>query len=151
MPDSTQHLLKAQSCLECSRVLMSNGDQHLDWAATQIFYAALHVVEATIFLDQSVKEKHFTSHENRNHFLRTTNRYQKVYKHYKVLFTDSLVARYMSDGHCDFLSYLPRSNLLDQSIGHHLHQIGSSCDRLVGQKLFNGQWQPKQLFAALPS
>jgi len=127
-------------------VLLLYSDKHIDWVATQVFYSALHVVEATIFEDQAVTDRHFTSHENRNNFLKSTRRYQKVYTHYKALFTDSLVARYMEDDQCDFLQYLSLTEIIEQSIGHHLKQIGASCDRLVGHKLFQNTWNPKERF-----
>ena len=124
--------------------LLLRIDDFPQWVITVAFYKALHIVEAMFAADSKSKKKDTDNHETRNRLLKTERRYQQIWSHYRVLWNDSLVARYLKENETfdsknppfRFLNYLPAEMIVNQHLNHHLHQILESARTLLKDRTF---------------
>jgi len=91
VPTTAEHLAQAESNEQASLAVQPRFP---DWAATMLFYAALHYVEAYFFADadKSHLPAHYDRHSERLPAVRT--RIGPIFVHYKDLMDASLEARY---------------------------------------------------------
>jgi hypothetical protein len=87
MPSRSDHLAKAESNQRLAIALQ--GGSQVDWSVTVLFYAALHLIEATL-----APHLHSTSHIVRDHNVQHHPDLQPIYQHYRHLYRRSLDARY---------------------------------------------------------
>jgi hypothetical protein len=87
VPTAQDHLAKAESNERLSTTLQGSG--HLDWSVTVLFYAALHLVEATL-----APSSHSRNHTERALTVRTHPNLRPIFFHYRELYNRSLDARY---------------------------------------------------------
>jgi hypothetical protein len=87
VPSRQQHLAKAESNQQLPLALQSGP--HGDWSVTVLFYATLHLVEATL-----APHTHSANHNARFANVRRHPQIRQVYFHYYELYTRSLDARY---------------------------------------------------------
>ncbi len=120
MPTEKAHIDKALHNIEVVAYLNGQPDYH-DWTATVCFYAALHVVEALFVLDTSIR--HGINHEHREQVLKRTKRFEKVYRHYRVLQSAATVARYLNERGDPFKAYLSPAEVCADLVKHHLLQL----------------------------
>jgi hypothetical protein len=112
-------------------------DDFPQWATTVAFYTALHVIEAVFAHDN----RHTDDHAQRNRLLKTNQRYRHLWQHYRPLWNDSLIARYLK---CDetpttvelFSNYMLPADVEAYHIRHNLHQIILSARRLMNDDEF---------------
>ncbi len=87
MPARQQHLANAERNQQLSIALQTGPD--LAWSVTVLFYAALHLVEATL-----APSVHSPNHNARNQTVQYDSRFHPIYRHYRELYRRSLDARY---------------------------------------------------------
>ena len=75
--------------------LCEDRKEHSTWIVTVAFYKALHIVEAVFASDSSIR--HTSDHATRFVKLRTTRKYEHIYRRYSKLSRASNVARYLED------------------------------------------------------
>jgi hypothetical protein len=86
VPSRSEHLAKAESNQRLAIAFQS--DPHVDWSVTVLFYAALHLVEATL------APIHSMNHTDRNQNIQQDPHLQAIYLLYRELYRRSLDARY---------------------------------------------------------
>ena len=79
---------------------------------------------------------HTDDHKARNNLLKTTRRYQQLWKFYRPLFQASLIARYLRENtgaptYAVFPQYMPSTAVKDRVLGHYLKQIEKSASALA--------------------
>lgn len=123
--------------------MMSRVDDFPQWVVTIAFYKAMHIVEAMFAADPQAQLHDTSNHEDRNRQLKTTDRYQHIWKHYRALWNDSLIARYLSEESFDstkppfqFSMYLPPAKVVSPTreangFSNCSKQIPSSLNTLV--------------------
>lgn len=123
--------------------MMARVDEFPQWVVTIAFYKAVHIVEAMFAADPNAPLHDTASHEDRNRQLKTIGRYQHIWKHYRALWNDSLIARYLSEESFDsnkapfqFSMYLPPKKVIEQHVNHNLHQILVSARKLLKDDAF---------------
>ena len=110
--------------------LCKHREEHSPWIVTVAFYKALHIVEAVFANDSSIG--HTSDHPTRFLKLRTTRKYEHIYRHYSKLSRASNVARYLEDGtngtdvSC-FDEYLSPDKVTTKFLFDHLKQIENSA------------------------
>ena len=109
--------------------LLPKVHQFPDWIATVAFYKALHVVEAVFACENP--SRHGTDHPDRDRCLKQTNRYSKIYQHYRPLTAASMVARYMGQGHANFSAYMTPKQVFDNLISNDLHQLERAATKFL--------------------
>ena len=87
VPSRPDHLAKAESNQILSRALQAGPN--VDWSVTILFYAALHLVEATL-----APQTHSPSHRDRFANIRRDPRLQPIHDDYRYLYDMSLRSRY---------------------------------------------------------
>lgn len=80
-------------------------------------------------------------HKVRNRLLKTTNRYQQLWRMYRPLWEASLVARYLRAGEQSptfeaFSQYLSRADIEGRILGHYLKQLEKSAGALIADANF---------------
>lgn len=107
---------------------------------TVAFYKALHVVEALLARDSKTDTNHTTDHKQRAELLKTTNRYQQIWKHYRPLWNDSLIARYLHNDsggeYSNFSDYLSNEKIQNKHLNHNLKKIIESARTLLKDQNF---------------
>ena len=127
-----RRIAKANANNATLQLLLQADDQHSSWVAVVAFYKALHLVEAVFETD---KAGHARSHESRERLLKTTTRYNNIYKHYRPLAAAATVARYLALSSKEFESfgdYMPAEVVERLIVGHHLRQLEKSVLKIVG-------------------
>ena len=115
--------------MKATRYLLERPD-FSDWAATVIFYTALHIVEALFFREAArLNRKHGHSHEEREQMLKGTGRYKNIYRHYRPLQSASVKARYL-DG-ATFASHMSAKQVQDELIKGHLWKVIQTASRFL--------------------
>jgi hypothetical protein len=99
MTNSAVHCQQAAHNESVAKTL-NNASGNTDWVITVCFYSALHLIEAALDRDLGVhpektKPPGSTIHSHRKNYVRTY--YRKIYPEYEKLFSDSIVARYLTD------------------------------------------------------
>lgn len=134
MPSKAAHTQAARENQRAIDYLSEKIDEFPQWVTTIAFYKALHIVEAIL----AAEGRHCDDHAARNLLLKTTRRFQHIWKHYRPLFNDSLIARYLrEDGNSPtydvFATYLSPGEVRAQVLGHRLRQIEQSARTLLGE------------------
>ena len=99
----------------CSHLLQNL--EYKDWVVTSAAYAGLHITDTAIYCTQKDLNKHGQSHDKRTKILKGYNYLRQIWKHYRLLMSASVVARYMqaertpADKQIDFDKYMPESKL----------------------------------------
>jgi hypothetical protein len=137
MPSKDAHLSAARRNEATLRFLLSGADEHLAWVATVAFYKALHIIEAVFASDSALTEDHTDDHKRRNNLLKTTVRYQQLWRMYRPLFEVSLNARYLrandnAPTHEIFERYMPRANVESTVLNHYLLQVERAASKFLG-------------------
>lgn len=101
--------------------------QYADWQVTVVFYVALQAVDALLIYDK-VRIHH---HDSRNHTLKMTNRYQKIWRCYRPLYDLSRKVRYLT--HPD--QWISSEQIKAQVLSRYLYPIEQSVARLMNQPL----------------
>ena len=110
-----EHLAQAQRNESLSRALQAGPS--LDWSVTLLFYAALHLVEATL-----APQTHSRTHVERDRTVRQHPQLRSIYGHYRELKERSLQARY--DCRAFTLPFVPQLNAAEYAaIKNHLRLI----------------------------
>jgi hypothetical protein len=141
MPSKDAHLAAARENQRAIDYLSERLDQFPGWTATIAFYKALHVVEALFAVDGAAGSGHTDKHEIRNRVLKTTTRYQQIWKNYRELFQTSLIARYLRANENGpeyeiFSRYMPPEAVKKLVLGHWLLQVQKSAAHLAGEESF---------------
>ncbi len=135
MPSKDSHVSAAKRNQSTIEYLLRD-DAHLGWAVTVAFYKALHIVEAVLATKQPGCPEHTDDHKSRNKLLKTTIRFQQIWKMYRPLYEASLIARYLraddnGPTHEVFDTYMPRKVVESMVMNHYLAQIEKSAATLV--------------------
>lgn len=143
MPSKTAHHLAAVENRKALNYLAAQVEAFPQWVTTVAFYTALHVVEAVFAYDG----RHTDDHHERNKVLKATQRYKKLWQHYRPLWNDSLIARYLKcDGsggvYENFSDYMTPAEVEAQHLRHNLHQVILSARRLMNDDTFMVDEQP---------
>lgn len=93
MPSENQHLIQARHNEDCVQYLI-NAIRFNDWAATGIFYAAVHYVEAAF--DARLNGFHTFSHAVREYNLSRVLPDPRSRLQYRRLKSASMLARYLA-------------------------------------------------------
>ena len=135
MPDRKSHLNLAEKNQKTIDYLLEKLDEFPEWIATVSFYKALHLVEALFSQNSKV---HSQSHDSRLQHLKKTPRYSNIYKHYRPLYTASMVARYMENktkgSFFNFTDFLTPKKVKSELIDHRLRKIEQSVTKLLAPK-----------------
>lgn len=135
MPGKSDHEKAARENWKALNFLASRIDDFPQWVTCVAFYTAVHVVEA-IFADEG---HHSDDHADRNQTLKQ-KRFQHVWKHYRPLWNDSLIARYLEDDAGNvyplFSQYMPPEQVKSVHVDHNLVQIVHSARRLMDDESF---------------
>lgn len=137
MPSKAAHTLAASENQKAIDYLCVKLEEFPQWVATVAFYKALHIVEAVL----AAEGKHTDEHKVRNRLLKTTPKYEHIWKHYRPLFNDSMIARYLRHDenmptYEVFSTYLPPAQVRSQILNHHLRQVERSARTLLGDPDF---------------
>lgn len=144
MPGKQDHETLAKENLKALQFIRTKIDEFPGWATTIAFYSALQVVEA-VFAHEGI---HSDQHGDRNGMLKRQNRYKHIWTHYRDLWNDSLIARYM-EGCGDnqpgplFSAYMSGAKVEQTHIKHNLHQIIKSARKLIGDNNFLSDCEPE--------
>lgn len=141
MPSKEAHIAAAkenQATIDC---LLAQSDEHLRWVVTIAFYKALHVVEALLAGDSQSPVDHTDEHSTRNKLLKTTRRYENIWRHYRPLWEASLIARYLRANESGpaydvFTNYMPRPVVESMVLRHYLAKIITSAGKLLNDPEF---------------
>lgn len=106
--------------------LSSIDDRFSDWIVTVAFYAALHCFESLSAFDKNAPHQ---SHVERLGRLRTIKRYRQIFMHYRPLYDAAIGVRYIADSSSWIATYKAKSLF----VGHYLHQIEGSVQKLTGE------------------
>lgn len=137
MPGKNDHAILATENLKALAYLCARIDDFPQWATTVAFYASLQAVEALFAHDGFDSDQH----SDRNRRLKSDRRYQHIWRHYRPLWNDSLIARCMEDAagaqHSPVFSrYMDGNAVRRTHIQHNLVQIIKSCRRLMNDAEF---------------
>lgn len=142
MPSKVAHVQAVVENARTLNYLRERIEDHPQWVVTVAFYKALHIVEALFAADAAASEKHSDDHSARNRILKRTPRYEKIWRHYRPLFNDSLIARYLREDddptgqHNVFSLYLPPDKVEATHINHNLRQILKSARNVLNDPTF---------------
>ena len=138
MPDKSDHTTLASENLKTLRYICQRIDDFPQWATTIATYAALQAIEA-LFAHRGI---HSDQHGDRNRRLKSDSQFSHIWKHYRPLYNDSLLARYMEDAHSSrtigplFSQYMSGEKVMQKHVKHHLHQIIRSVRNITGDDDF---------------
>ena len=93
MAKAKDHLALANKNQQALDYLIEKADKFPEWVCITAFYKAVQVAEA-MFVHDNGRNCH--DHGNRLRRLKT-GKYQALYKHFRVLWSASTVARYLED------------------------------------------------------
>ncbi len=127
MPSKNAHEAMADRCQATIDFLLSDRDQHSEWIAVVSFYRALHLVE---MLFAALGVTHSRNHESRESVLKTNRKYENIWKHYRVLWSVSTNARYLSTRE-SFSDYMSPEKVENEIVKHRLRQVENSVRKLM--------------------
>lgn len=99
MASSSNHIALANKNQLALNVLVLDGTIHPEWVATIAFYKAIHVVEAAC---RKLGQRHTHSHKSRLSLVSAKTELQPIYKHFRILYVASCIARYPPSGQKTF-------------------------------------------------
>lgn len=132
MPSKECHLAQAKRNQQTLDYLLKEVDQHSAWVATVAFYKALHLVEAVFATDPNIRHGH--SHEEREDFLKSTRKYSHIWKHYRLIWAASVIARYLedrTDQYSSFDEFMTPDDVKVNLVGHWLQQVEQSASKIL--------------------
>lgn len=88
----------------------------------------MHVVESVFANDASIL--HTSNHDERENALKTTRKYEHIYRNYSPLKRASINARYLAQTKA-FDAYLTPAQVVDELLKHGLHQIEESAVKFL--------------------
>lgn len=125
MSDELSHLAQAVHNQDTINHLLNAPSDQSDWIATAAFYKALHLVEAVFANDKKISHGH--NHETRERILKVYREYSDIGKHYRILWSISMVSRYLqgkdSKSYHAFSEYMTADEVKSKVLGHLLHQV----------------------------
>jgi len=136
MPSEKAHLAVAQRNQHLIDHLLADPVRFPEWIATAVFYRALHLVEAVFSNDPNVR--HARTHEERERILKSSRKYSGIYKHYRPIWSASLIARYLEDSSTtvsSFAEYMSPADVKAQLLDHYLRRIESTVEQLLGYSI----------------
>ena len=141
MPSKASHLCVVRENSAAIDWICKAPSPMPQWVVTVAFYKALHIVEAVFAADKNSPIRHADDHAQRNDVLRRENRYRHLWKHYRPLWNDSLIARYLqgnsdTDTYCGFADYMTLADVEKTHLNHHLVQIVRTARTLLGDPEF---------------
>jgi hypothetical protein len=133
MPTDGEHITLALHNIEVGAAVLKEPN-HSDWAATVLFYASLHVVEAVFY--RSCSRFHGGNHERRERSLKQKNQFTSLYKHYHPLWTASAIARYLQTPNSNgatvlFATYMPPEKLKEQLVKTDFAGVLKAADKFL--------------------
>ena len=98
---------------------------HDEWVATIAFYKAIHVVEAAC---RNLGSRHCHSHKTRLELMQVKKELKPIYKHFRVLYQASCIARYLYDhdsktDYTSFGDYIPSGEAYEKLIVGRLKNV----------------------------
>src|SRR5271157_723108 len=99
MSSEAEHIAIANRNQGVLEYLLKDPSTCAEWVAVVAFYKALHVVEAVFSRHATVG--HIHNHHTRLETLRREPQYGLLYRTYRVLWSASIVARYLEDRSSD--------------------------------------------------
>ncbi len=134
MPSEQAHIALANRNQQAIDYLLAAKDPFPEWVVSIAFYKALHLVEAVLSRDGA----HTATHEDRERVLKSTHKYEFIYKHYGVLKRASLIARYLkiNGGQelSSFAQYMTIDQVKAQLLALRLKPIEQSVRRMLTDK-----------------
>ena len=133
MPDKECHLAMAKRNQVLIDKLISDGNSHPEWVAVIAFYKALHIVDAVLFATHP--DKHGGDHKQRMRILKTTNKYNAIFRYYRPLYSASTVGRYLEHDSAEykcFADYMSASDVVSILLNHNLRQLEKSAANFIG-------------------
>jgi len=137
MATEENHIALANKNHQTLEYLLLDETSHPEWIATISFYKALHVVEAVFSNDSNVRSR--TNHNSRLDELKARSVYHPIFKHYRVLWQASTVARYLYDqstscGYSRFTDYLPAKDVRKKLVKRRLRSVEQHCKKFLSEK-----------------
>ncbi len=133
MPNDREHIQWSLHNIDVISYL-SKEPCFCDWTATVSFYTALHIIEAVFYrTSTSDRSKHGVCHENRMKLLKQTHQFEKIYRHYRILYSTSRIARYIQNSEGSsiyFPKYMPHEKVISCLVQHELRHIMLSVAKL---------------------
>ncbi len=132
MSTKSTHISIAAKNDKAKRYLLEKINDYPEWVTITAFYQALHMTEAVFAGDKKIK--HSQSHDNRLANLKSDNRYSHLYKHFRPLYSASMVARYLSADnkeYSSFTEYLTPDEVLSEIINYRLCEIEKTVETLL--------------------
>ena len=132
MATEQAHLAAANRNQETINFLCGDLAKHAPWVATVAFYKALHIVEAVF----ATEGRTTTDHRTRSQILKTTRKYEALYRHFSPLRRVSEIARYLHDDSSGneypcFDTYAPPKVVAQTFLFHHLKQVENAASRFL--------------------
>jgi hypothetical protein len=91
MPDIQAHRHQAEHNLQTAVYLQQSGQTHLDWVATVLYYAALHMIDQVLYQNSQMDPR---NHRQRHAGIAQEPDLQSVYASYRELEYQSRRSRY---------------------------------------------------------
>jgi hypothetical protein len=141
MPSKVSHLSVVRENTATIEWLCKGDPAMPQWVVTVAFYKALHIIEAVFAADKKSVARHTDDHTQRNDLLRRNNRYHNIWKHYRPLWNDSLIARYLqgsneTDAYKGFSDYMSLADVETTHLNHHLVQIVRTARTILNDPTF---------------
>lgn len=142
MPGKSDHQRAAEENQRALRFIATQIDEFPQWVTTVAFYTAVQVVEAILAADG----RHSDDHKQRNFTLKKEPRFQHIWKHFRPLWNDSLIARYLEDANGNpqplFKRYMTPEKVDEIHIRHNLAQVIASARKLLNDDGFLRESEP---------
>lgn len=138
MPDGAEHARLALHNMDVAAYLLQKPT-FSDWAATVIFYSALHIVEIVLCSTKNpIGTKHCHDHGAREQVLKGTKPFSRgIWPHYRELSSLSRVARYLEDGTGEatvFETYLSPDKFREVFIMEHFGGLIRSASQFLSDE-----------------
>ena len=126
MPSESDHIALANKNQQTLEFLMTDAEKHPEWIATVSFYKALQIIEAVFARDPDVPSR--SDHNTRLEELKTRQKYQPIFKHYRVLWQTSTIARYLCDttrkrSYREFTDHIPAIEVVSKIVKKRLRTV----------------------------
>ena len=117
MPRLDAHIAKAVHNIKTMKLLTGDNTTK-DWVVTVAFYAALHIVDAVLYEKNTGLGRHGRDHATRDQTVKYDNRFTQIWRCYRPLQNESIVARYLQfqgtppDQHIVFDARMPDEDFI---------------------------------------
>lgn len=134
MPCKQDHLSLASHNQNTIQYLLKDINTFSDWIVIVAFYKAIHMIEA---LRAHAFKDHSHSHESREIFLKSQNRFYSLYRNYTALKEAAQIARYLNSkcngDFSSFSQYLSPQDVKSQILDHELPHFESTLNKFLGR------------------